>query len=214
MKPIDHQTYLTLRSGAEVLEADSHGEKVLRLTDGNFIKLFRRKRLISSALLWPYAKRFADNAAHLQKLGIACPQVIALYRLNDPLRDLVHYQPLPGQTLRQLRKKPSDCPSDLFHKLGQFIAQLHEQGVYFRSAHLGNIVLSPNGQLGLIDIADLRFKNKALSPALRLRNFQHILRDTEDQKWLNSQRFGCFSEGYLAHSKGLPAKALEQALQH
>ena len=214
MTPIDHQTYLKLREGAEVLEADSHGEKVLRLRDGNFIKLFRRKRLISSALFWPYAKRFADNAAQLQQMGVACPQVIGLYRLKDPLRDLVHYQPLPGLTLRHLRKHPSECPTDLFQTLGHFIAQLHEQGIYFRSAHLGNIVLSPNGRLGLIDIADLRFKGKALNAALRRRNFQHMLRDAEDQTWLNSQQFGSFSKGYLERSNKLSVNDLEQALQH
>jgi hypothetical protein len=61
MQKLDHTAYLNMRDGAEVLEADRHGDKVLRLTDGTMLKLFRRKRVLSSALWAPYAQRFADN---------------------------------------------------------------------------------------------------------------------------------------------------------
>src|SRR5690606_11004632 len=124
-------------------EADSHGEKVLLLADGSFLKLFRRKRLLSSALLWPYARRFASNARQLARLGVPTLQVIALYRLQEPARHLVHYRPLPGVTLRQIRRDALPCPAQLFEQLGGFVARLHQQGVYFRSIHLGNIVLTP-----------------------------------------------------------------------
>jgi len=56
MTPLSHDQYRSLRADAQVIEADGHGEKVLRLADGTFVKLFRRKRLISSALFYPYAK--------------------------------------------------------------------------------------------------------------------------------------------------------------
>ena len=61
MQSIDHSTYEALRKGAQVLEADGSGDKVLRLADGRMLKLFRRKRLLSSALFFPYAQRFANN---------------------------------------------------------------------------------------------------------------------------------------------------------
>ncbi|WP_228158337.1 hypothetical protein, partial [Acinetobacter baumannii] len=69
MRVIDYPSYLQLRDNAEVLEADGHGDKVLRLRDGSFLKLFRRKRLISSAALFPYAERFARNASELARRG-------------------------------------------------------------------------------------------------------------------------------------------------
>src|SRR5690606_38383957 len=147
MHVISPEQYEQLRAGAQVIEADSHGEKVLRLADGNYLKLFRRKRLLSSALLWPYAQRFASNARQLARLGIPCPQVIALYKLKTPRRDIVHYQPLPGRTLRQLRDAGQPLPEGLFEQFGRFMAELHQQGVYFRSAHLGNVVLTPEGRL-------------------------------------------------------------------
>lgn len=42
LKIVESQDFLALKAGAEVLEADPHGEKVLRLADGTILKLFRR----------------------------------------------------------------------------------------------------------------------------------------------------------------------------
>ncbi|QLC73530.1 toluene tolerance protein [Pseudomonas sp. LPB0260] len=196
MRRIDPTDYATLRYGAEVLEADSFGDKVLRLRDGNFIKLFRRKRLFSSALIWPYAARFARNAKALAAAGIRCPTVLGVYRAHDIERDIVYYAPLPGQTLRQLRE--SQAPDQLHEDLGKFVAHLHDVGVYFRSLHLGNIVLTPEGELGLIDIADLRQYRHALGKSKRLRNLRHLFRDPADSQWLES---GPFLQSYRSNSK-------------
>ena len=87
-----------LTHGAQVLEADSHGAKVYLLADGNFLKVFRRKRLISSALLRPYSQRFVDNAARLAQLGIPTLEVISQHKLDMPGRTAVLYRPLPGRT--------------------------------------------------------------------------------------------------------------------
>lgn len=91
-----------MREGAEVLEADRHGDKVLRLADGSILKIFRRKRLITSAALYPYAQRFANNAETLAKLGIPVPRIIAVGRIQEIARDAVHYEPLAGKTLREM----------------------------------------------------------------------------------------------------------------
>ncbi|MCD4866522.1 lipopolysaccharide kinase InaA family protein [Pseudomonas sp. PLB05] len=182
MKPLEHSRYLELRDAAQVVEADHHGDKVLRLTDGSYLKLFRRKRLLTSAALFPYAQRFADNARQLAERGIPCPRVLEVYRAASLQRDLVHYSPLPGDTLRQLRNSPQ--ATALRPALGGFIAELHDSGVYFRSLHLGNVVLTPDGELGLIDIADLRCHARRLPLRLRVRNFHHLLRYSEDRDWL------------------------------
>lgn len=196
MQAIDHRTYEVLREGAHVLEADGSGDKVLRLTDGRMLKLFRRKRLFSSALFYPYAQRFADNTKALMDRDIPCPEVIEVYRIPSIERDAVYYNPLPGITVRQAQ--PGTLEADaLRHKLGRFIAQLHDKGVYFRSLHFGNVVLTPDHCLGLIDIADLRCQNRPLSDSKRLRNFAHPLRYPEDRQWMLGQDAGeAFIEGY------------------
>lgn len=185
LQTLEHDDYLALRADARVLERDRHGDKVLQLADGSYLKLFRRKRLISSAAWYPYAKRFADNALALAERDIPCPGVIGLYRIPSVSRDAVRYRPLEGQTLRQLVRSGADTVG-LRERLGRFVAELHEAGVYFRSLHLGNIVLTPAGTLGLIDIADLRAGRRPIPPHRRRRNLQHLLRDDQDRAWLQA----------------------------
>ncbi|CAN1595470.1 phosphotransferase [Pseudomonas sp. B21-028] len=208
MQKLDHNSYLSLREGANVLEADRKGEKVLRLTDGSILKLFRRKRLLTSALWAPYAERFADNCQTLRERGIECPQVRQVYRIPDIERDAVHYDPLPGRTLRQLLD--AEGHDDLRARLGAFVAQLHQAGIYFRSAHLGNLVLTPENTLGLIDIADLRAYPKPLRKSLRLRNFKHMLRYRQDREWLLKDNQ--FLEHYLGGQNVCDARELNVVL--
>jgi len=201
MRALAYSDYQALRSDAEVIEADVFGDKVLRLTDGNFMKLFRRKRLISSAALYPYAKRFANNALTLHKRGIPCPNVLETYRVSDIARDVVHYQPLPGSTLRQLIAEPEHFyDATLLRKFGRFVAELHNQGIYFRSLHLGNVVMTPQNEFGLIDIADMKTLRRPLRKSLCLRNFQHMRRYKNDHAWLLQANGDVFFEAYIEHS--------------
>jgi hypothetical protein len=201
MQALEHCDYLALREGAKVIEADSHGDKVLLLPDGSYLKLFRRKRLLTSAAIWPYAQRFANNTKALQSKGIPCPTIIALYRIAAIQRDAVHYAPLPGQTLRQVIQQESDSES-LRSQLGAFVAKLHACGIYFRSLHLGNIVLTAEKTLGLIDIADMQCLRWPLFKGQRIRNFQHMLRYNVDKQWLFADPLSpkSFFASYLAHS--------------
>ena len=186
MQPLSREQYDLWRQGAEVLEKDGHGEKVLRLADGTFLKLFRRKSLLSKTAIYPPARRFADNAAELERLGIPCPKVLELYRLSEPYRTVVHYEPLPGQTLRQLLSSDTTLDQlELFARLAEFITHLHELGVYFRSLHMGNIVLTPDNEFGLIDISDMRCLGRPLSRRMRERNYQHLLRYESDWGMVN-----------------------------
>ncbi|WP_150303089.1 lipopolysaccharide kinase InaA family protein [Pseudomonas saliphila] len=181
MQKLSRDLYEKWRIGADVLEKDRYGEKVLRLADGTFLKLFRRKSWFSKNMLYPPAKRFADNATQLKRLAIACPTIIQVYTMSAPYRSVVHYEPLAGITLRQLFKENNDLDqADTSSRLAEFITRLHDRGVYFRSLHLGNIVLTPEGELGLIDISDMRCLDKPLSNKLRKRNYRHLMRYKED----------------------------------
>lgn len=185
LRNLTHNEYLLLRTDATVVEQDRFGEKVLLLADGSYLKLFRRKRLLSTAAWYPYALRFADNAIALAQRRIPCPEVREVYRIPSVARDAVWYHPLQGQTLRQLLDA-GKAPSGLHERLGAFVAGLHLSGIYFRSLHLGNIVLTPQGMLGLIDIADLRIGKRSLTAHRRRRNLQHLVRDKLDRRWLQS----------------------------
>ncbi|MFK0086206.1 toluene tolerance protein [Pseudomonas sp. NPDC090755] len=162
--------------GARILEADSYGAKVYLLKDGNILKLFRRKRLISSALLRPYSQRFIDNVAQLEKKGIPTLKVLKHYKLEAPGMTAVLYRPLPGETLSQLSRKEGFSWQERLPQLVALVRRLHGAGIYFRSLHLGNIVVTPEQEMGLIDVADMRFMRAPLSRRMVRRNVQHFAR--------------------------------------
>ena len=168
-----------LTLGAKVLEADSHGAKVYLLGDGNILKVFRRKRLISSALLRPYSQRFIDNAMRLGQAGFPTLDVISHHKLPLPGRTAVLYRPLPGETLLQLSRQADFSWDRQLPRLVELIRRLHHAGIYFRSLHLGNVVETPEGLLGLIDVADMRFLRAPLSSRMVQRNVQHMVRYIE-----------------------------------
>lgn len=187
MQTLSATNYNNLRRNSHVVEADHYGDKVVCLENGHFLKLFRRKRLLSSELFVSYARRFAENARELEQRGIPTVSVLAIYRIPSVERIGVLYQPLEGCTLRVWLQACSDEQRlQLARDLGCFIAQLHDLGIYFRSLHLGNVLMMPDGCLGLIDISDMRCRRHRLGFSARLRNFHHMARYRDDMKLLGS----------------------------
>ncbi len=192
MKKLSRDDYNALREGATVIEADRYGDKVLLLSDGTYLKLFRVKRLFSSAVFYPYSKRFVKNVKKLVNKGIPTVTVIESYRIPSIRRTAVHYYPLTGKTLRKLGTMDLITTG----KLGKFIRELHDKGIYFRSLHMGNIVISQENRLGLIDVSDMKVYKQSLSEELRLRNFLHLARYTEDTNYLKTH-LQSFIQAYL-----------------
>ncbi len=196
-----------LTHNAAVLEADGLGPKVLQLENGQFLKIFRRKRWLSSALLRPYSRRFVNNAERLQGLGIATLDVHALYELPDKSASAVLYAPLPGHSLSQLAKQPGFSWSPILPELIRFVRELHRKGIYFRSLHLGNIVLTPQGSLGLIDIADMRFLGRSLPNHMVRRNLAHFSRYLEREKFQNAFPFSQFYDALTGSESSVSSSA-------
>ncbi len=185
MQRLTREQYQAFREGAEVIEQDAHGDKVLRLSNGTFFKLFRIKSVFSSARLVPYSVQFARNAKKLAEMNIPTVVIKSCFRLPEIERTAVHYEPLPGETGRQMLTGANPIEREQFlKKIATFFVRLHKKGIYFRSLHLGNIVVQPNGDLGLIDIADMRCYRRSLSKAKRLRNLRHMSRYKDDVGYL------------------------------
>lgn len=197
VKRLAQTTLQALTANAQVIEEDGLGPKVLRLVDGSFLKLFRRRRWYTSGSFNPYSERFAVNSERLRQMGIATPQILDLYRFKDG-SSAVHYSPLPGSTLRQVLQgiTAPDVRQALVERFGKFMAQLHEQGVYFRSLHLGNVLVLEDGEFGLIDVADMHIYPSSLSLSLRQRNLRHMQRYTVDRRWLFEDHFQALLQGY------------------
>jgi tRNA A-37 threonylcarbamoyl transferase component Bud32 len=191
------EEYQALVQSCQIIEKDAYGEKVLRSNDGIFIKIFRRKRLLSSALVYPYAHRFIHNAKNLSTLGIPTVRVIKCAHCSNPARDIVWYEPIQGITLREFCRQEN--PASLMRSFGEFIAHIHETGILFRSLHWGNIIVQPDSSFGLIDIADMSFKKRPLNTLQRQRNFYHLLRREYDQEKL-MLHIEPFCSGYATRS--------------
>lgn len=196
MKTIQHSELNKLIAAGKILEQDGHGPKVVLLAEHRYLKIFYHKSRWSTARLQSRATRFARNAAKLKQRGLTTVGILDTFKTHDPRRDCVCYHGLPGETVRsRLREQPKDLT--LSRQLGSYIAQLHDAGVMFRSLHFGNIIQLPNGQLGLIDIADLRMNVFKLNPSQRKRNFQHVFRYQQDRDLI---QLDAFIEGYLQES--------------
>ena len=193
---LSEKQYQTLYQQATIINRDGHGDKVLKCHDGSYIKLFRIKRRFSSARFYPYCKRFINNAKKLADKDIPTVKVINHYVIPHLKRTAVHYQPLQGVTVDTLLPH---CDERLIEQLGVFVGQLHEKGIFFRSIHLSNVVLTPDNKMGLIDICDLRVHHLPLSKTKRQRNFKHLLQYPSEKKILQHYSQS-FAKGYATSS--------------
>lgn len=194
ISPITPQELEQLTAAATVLEHDGRGPKVLRLADGRFLKFFRRKRLFNRELLAPAALTFAHHSLQLQKLHIPTLEVLGIHRLLGGRCTVAVYRPLPGRSLRQLLAG-GEADRDLMYRVGVFIARLHRIGVFFRSLHPGNIIVD-GGNIGLIDLLDMRLRPWSLSRWARRRNWWHLLRCAEDRPHLRPELIDELLTGY------------------
>lgn len=206
--------------GAKIIEFDPRGLKVLELSNGNILKLFRLRNRWSLAKWHSYAQRFCVNAKRLHHLHILTVNVVDSYLIADdtifsalpapitfkPRHNssnqtyAVEYMPLPGKTLKYLLIS-KDLSATHIMQLGTFIARLHSLGVYFRSLHLGNIVLTPEENMGLIDVADMRIYPWALWFNTRLRSFRHVTRYAELNEQFGQQYWQLLTDTYIQHAQ-------------
>lgn len=193
-----------LTQDARELERDGFGSKVLLLPDGRIVKLFRVKRLLSLSALYPYSLRFTRNARRLNAMGIPAPRVERLFLCAAIRRHGVIYPLLEGEPLVKLLHASAE-DDDLVARFAGFIALLHQRGVYFRSLHLGNVLLMPDGSFGLIDVADLRLRPYPLGMAARRRNFRHLFRLPGHRAVFERYGMARFLEGYC-RAAGLPVE--------
>ncbi|MGZ0655523.1 toluene tolerance protein [Coraliomargarita sp. W4R72] len=191
--------YESLTANGKVLEIEGNCPKVILLTEDRILKLFRRKRLLSSQLWITHAARFARNASKLRKRGIPTIQIRSVFSIPAIERQAVLYDMLQGDTLRDwLDANTQSAGLIKCKELGVFVAELHSRGILFRSIHFGNVVVQADGSFGLIDIADTGFTCLGgLSVNQRIRNFHHMDRHDADRSQLAGPMGAAFLQAYL-----------------
>jgi len=201
MQTIGRDEYEKLIAGAEVLARDDHGDKVLRLAGGDVLKLFRVKHMVSSARIWPHVIRFARAAQGLRERDVPTVRVQRVMRVPHIRRDAVVYAPLPGRTLRGMLDGADATTLDvLLDRFARFLATLHHRGVYFRAIHFGNVLVTDDGELGLIDVSEARLLRRPLGAWRRARNFRPMVRYDEDRAALRAFGMQRFVDRYIEAS--------------
>ncbi len=188
--------FASMCEGGNVLEENEKGPKVVELKNGDIIKLFRVKHLISGARIYSYARRFCRNAARLQARGIPTVEIKKLYHFGNGVNSAVLYKPLPGKTLRQVAGTPA-VTETLAKSLAEFLSKLHQSGVHFHSLHTGNVVIALTGEVGLIDIADLSIYPWPLFCNTRVRSFKRICRYPDEVKQFGQHYWQLFLAHYF-----------------
>lgn len=165
--------------------------------DGTITKLWlRKKRLFSSYRFRSYAQRFVDNAAVLASKNIKVPEILDHAVVEGGHISVVIYRALPGNSIRDLLKTSPervDIPA-----LSRYILMLHEKGIFFRSIHLGNIILLPDSSYGLIDITDVRYYKKPVPLRRRAINLATPMRYIEDTNRMEAAQLPDLIDCYLS----------------
>lgn len=187
-------------AGGEVLEQDERGYKVIKLNTGDIFKIFRVRHKKSFARIYSNARKFVRNAERLQVLGIHTVSIKQLYHFEHSTNTAVLYSPLVGFTLKKLLDG-SLLNQEIVIALGAYVARLHQLGIHFRSLHMGNIVITPAGEYGLIDISDMSIYPWPLFCNTRARNFKHLTRYPEHIVQLGEAAWECFKQGYFSNSQ-------------
>ena len=187
--------YSELINQSRLIEKDLWGVKVLETPDNRIIKIFRLKRLLSTAYFFPYALRFKWNAKGLKKKGFETVTVDKIVYCREKQRHVLSYQKIPGQPVKYFLEKNKD-DKVLIKKLIAYISLLHDKGVYFRSLHFGNIIVKPNGDFALIDISDMKFFPLKLSTNLRIRNWKHLLKYDFEKSIIETYGWDVFFDEY------------------
>ncbi|MDP2154041.1 MAG: toluene tolerance protein [Methylotenera sp.] len=197
---LTHDTFDQMISGGEVLEQDERGYKVIKLSSGDILKVFRLRRQLSGARIYSNARKFARNAERLKALGVNTVHIKQLYHFEHSTNTAVLYSPLVGFTLKKLLEGDL-LNQEMVFELGRYVATLHQLGIHFRSLHMGNIVITPEGEYGLIDISDMSIYPWPLFGNTRARNFKHLTRYPDDIIKLGESSWESFKEGYLSNAK-------------
>lgn len=183
MRIVTAQELESWLAGGDVLERDGRGPKVVALPNGLYLKIFHTRRASWLARLRPAAIRFAQNARTLAAQGIATPEITESFWLDrDKGLSGCLYRPLPGQSLEGLFRESPEILIAKLPELASFIRNLHARRIYFRSLHIGNILLLPTGRFGLIDFLDLQKKLLPLNDWQIRRNLRHMQNHLERKK--------------------------------
>ena len=105
---------------------------------------------------------------------------------------MVTYKSLSGEDVRAL------WDVKYLEGMADYLARLHQSGVYFRGIHLGNVLLQDSGGYALIDISGMTIWPWPLTIWQRLRNLGRFVSFPEDVALFHAYGVQRFCDEYCA----------------
>ncbi len=192
---------------ATILSDSKAGPKVLKMQNGDIVKIFYDTLKIPLSM--PHALRFNRSAQILKTAGFLAPQIKCLKYYPAQKAYVLIYGEIPGQDFRSLSSKAHPA---VLGKLPSFLASLHQKGIFYRGIHLGNVLLTPNQEIGLVDITNVSKSNKPLSLKQCAKNLAHFVYYWRDIVVFTAYSRRRFLDEYARAAK-LDAQELKQ-LRH
>jgi tRNA A-37 threonylcarbamoyl transferase component Bud32 len=169
--------------------------KVYEKDDDTIIKLFYPKqRLLSSDRIKPRAIRFYKNVKSLHSHGYDVPKVNKIQFCPELKMYAIYYNKIQGNDVRTLVKHGN---LNIINHVAELLADLHKNGIFFRSIHLENLLLKPDGKIALLDLTDVKFKPRALTLSFRYRNIKHLLQEPNDKDLWQAFGINNFLDAYF-----------------
>lgn len=173
--------------------------KVYEKDGDTIIKLFYPKqRLLSSDRIRPRAKRFYNNVKSLHTHGYDVPKVNKVQFCPELKMYVIYYNKIQGNDVRTLAKHGD---LNIIYNVADLLADLHKNGIFFRSIHLENLLSKPDGKIALLDLTDVKFKSRALTIYLRYRNIKHLLQEPNDRELWQAFGVKTFLDAYFKSAK-------------
>ena len=208
MRRISRQDYQKMIQNGHVLASRGNVTKeVIELPQGEIIKCFPYKKNRLRNYFWPKVNHFLKNAAQLKRRGILSVEPIACYHCCENKAFVLRYRKLSGQSIRDLNNCTHNEQEQRqrLHKTVQFLASVHEKGIDFRGCHLGNFVLTEQGQFAIIDMENLKFRLSLLSLRRRGLSLSYLLSHRHDIALLYQLKFDDTITAYLNATHLSPA---------
>jgi hypothetical protein len=188
--------HITQQNDALLLKTTYDRPKLLEKPNGEIIKVFYPKnKRFSSNHRKPYALRFCQNAEHLRNKNINAPLIQSIQYCAELDAYIIIYPKIPGENARVLSNMAA---RPIIPSTAQYIAELHDKGIFFRSIHLENLLYDEKQGFSLLDIVDVTFKKNPLNIFLRYRNLKHMFRISDDVAFWNHYGTSTFLKDYFA----------------
>lgn len=153
MHIIQHPDFLEKVKEAKVLYSKRKLYRVYLTPAGHIIKVihsrksfYRTKRRVN---------RIVTNCKKLQQYNLDTIKIIKIEKYKESNAFAIYYSYIQGKSLAEFFMENSDI--DLLYQAITILLFLHQHNIYFLDYHPGNIILSEDNTLFLIDIETINF---------------------------------------------------------